>query len=98
MLPDHCLLHIYRIELQTVKDHAKVAAMDVSKITFGPTDSDAALLLKSLAVQFAFAGECPCTSSRIRNARASMSAVQVQFQLPFVYLLMQGLPTRCTSC
>ena len=46
-----------RVELQTVKNHAEFVARDVSKINFDPADSDATRLLKSLAVQFAFAGE-----------------------------------------
>ena len=56
-----------------MKNHAEFVARDVSKIKFDPADSDATRLLKSLAVQFAFAGEqhggCnpadPCTIMRL---------------------------------
>jgi hypothetical protein len=46
-----------RLDLHTVRDHAQFVARDVSTIKFDPADSDATQLLKSLAVQFAFAGE-----------------------------------------
>lgn len=60
-----------RVELQTVRNHAEFVARDVSNIKFDPADSDATLLLKSLAVQFAFAGErhgvCTPTDPMVRK-------------------------------
>jgi hypothetical protein len=64
-----CQPHAWcRINLQTVQNHAGFVAMEVSTISFDPADSDATRLLKSLAVQFAWAGglhgTCPSAHGR----------------------------------
>lgn len=96
-----------RIELQTVKNHAEVTALDTAKITFDPADGDAATLLKSLAVQFAFAGEmaevqtatCHCRHAMYHHCQQKCVNIEVSTRY---HVLVQGLPTRCmcsaTSC
>lgn len=46
----------FGIQLDTMKEHARMAALEPSSITFDASDSDTIVLLKSLALQFAFKG------------------------------------------